>query len=383
MCFTVQNSAVRHALRPVTSTFCPYLRNAHFHRLVQRYMATYHLILLLSCVANVVTLVSSFSRSLTLPLCKPGRYSIANYQRPKFSNCARNHFTLIDGDGTGIWPYRQYASSNARPPQLKINRTDDPLAPGLIFITPAEYDPSVGYELPAAFIFDDDGELVWSSGTGTPGQMIANFRTQMLSRGEAVISFWNGTSAGTHGFGRVEVLNSRYEKIYSLCPKLNIAAASHSGVKCFVDQHEAVITSNNTMLIIVYNTTAADLAVIGGPKDGCVLDSIVVEVDIETNEPVWMWSPLQHVSIQDSRLSLERAGLDISNPFDYFHANAIQPWSNGFLINSRHTWAAYYVSRSGAIEWRIEGVTGGDFGTLPHGGHFVCQRLVWDRAYGH
>lgn len=121
----------------------------------------------------------------------------------------------------------------------------------------------------------------------------------------------------------------------------------------------------------MYNTTKADLSSVGGPKDGWVLDSLAVELDLETNEPLFVWSPLAHVPLNASRLPLAGAGTTLASPYDFFHTNSIQPYKGGFLVNSRHTWEAYFIDRSGKILWTINGATGGDFGPLPDNGKFV------------
>ena len=53
--------------------------------------------------------------------------------------------------------------------------------------------------------------------------------------------------------------------------------------------------------------------------------------------------------------------------------NAIQSINGGYLINSRHTWSSYFVSKEGDIEWELNGKTGGSFGSLPPGYNFVSE----------
>ena len=330
---------------------------------------------ILACFAGLFAFsCCSLSILPSFASCPLSHYNVIQGNGPGFSSCTLNHYNVVSDNGSGIWPYRRYVSSNARPPQLQINRTDRALSPGLIFITPAEFDPVSGAELPVALIMTDDGDLVWSSGTAATGEIISNFRCQVLQN-KSVITYWNGTRAGTHGYGAVEIFDDKYEKINSVCPKLNGNILSPPNTECLCDQHEALITPDNKMVVTVYNNTAADLESIGGPNDAFVVDSLAVEVDIETNEALFVWSPLRHISILQSRFSLGQTGKNASNPWDWFHINAINSWGDGFLINSRHTWSIYYVSRNGDIQWRIEGVTGGDFGPLPEGGHFVCLQV--------
>lgn len=125
----------------------------------------------------------------------------------------------------------------------------------------------------------------------------------------------------------------------------------------------------------MYNTTQADLSSVGGPKDGWVLDPLAVEVDINTNEALWIWSPLAHVPINSTKYPLFYAGTNTSNPYDWFHMNSIQPYNGNVLINARQTWTSYYVNQDGDILWELEGQNGGDFGPLPEGAQFVSGQI--------
>ncbi|KAI1620310.1 ASST-domain-containing protein [Exophiala viscosa] len=130
------------------------------------------------------------------------------------------------------------------------------------------------------------------------------------------------------------------------------------------------------MLITAYNTTPADLTSVGGPKNGWVLDSIAAEVNITTGEVLFTWSPLAHLKVNQSHYPLSGAGLNQSNPYDFFHINAIELVGENYLINSRHFWSTFLVNPKGEILWEINGETGGDFGTLPEGGTFSWQHFA-------
>ena len=123
----------------------------------------------------------------------------------------------------------------------------------------------------------------------------------------------------------------------------------------------------------MYNTTTADLTSVGGPKNGWVLDPLVVEVNLTNNEPVFIWSPLAHVPINTTHSPLRGTGHNSSSPYDWFHTNSIQSFEGHYLINSRGTWTSYYVNKDGAIEWQINGAGGGSFGSLPEGAQFVSN----------
>ena len=94
------------------------------------------------------------------------------------------------------------------------------------------------------------------------------------------------------------------------------------------------------MLVTVYNHTRGDLSQIGGPKEATLLDSLAVEVDIQTNDTVFVWSALEHVSLEESYYPTTgpaSPSFNATDPYDFFHINSIQPWADAFLINARHT----------------------------------------------
>lgn len=280
--------------------------------------------------------------------------------------CSANSVRVVD-DHPKIWPWQEYATLNSTPPHLQINTTGEPLAPGLILLTPI--GPSVKEDAP--IIMTDSGDLVW----GGPPCKSSNLRVQTLFD-QPVITYWQDTGTNVtlpaHGFGKVVILDTSYQQIYTVCPQLNLTGASSV---CQADFHESFITSDNTILVTAYNITTADLRSVGGPENGYVIEPLAVEVDIATGKILFTWSPLDHVPINTTHWPLLKTGYSESQPFDWFHMNSIQAFEGYFLINSRHTWTSYLVDRSGKIIWQIDGQNGGDFGSIPAGGNFVSPSL--------
>ena len=277
----------------------------------------------------------------------------------------------INASNSDVWPWQTYKSSNATPPALLINSTGEALYDGLlIFATENGLVPATKEQAP--FIMTDQGDLVWSG----PEEVTYNMRVQTL-HDEAVITFWSGRgTAGAaevagHGYGQVVVMDTSYNIIHQVCPQLNLTLPPGTSGKCNADVHESYITPRNTMLVTAYNITSVDLTTVGGPKDGWVLDILAVEVNITSGDILFTWSALDHVPINGSHYRLAGAGTNTSNPWDFFHINAIQPVGENYLINSRNFWSTYLVNPNGDILWEIKGDTGGDFGSLPEGGHFV------------
>jgi len=277
-------------------------------------------------------------------------------------------------NGSIMWPYQTYKSSDATPPSLQINKTGQAMADGLIFFDLADGFAARATKFLGPVIMTDTGDLVWSGPSGN----VADVRMQTFND-EPVLTFWSGEgTAGaeaivSHGWGEVLVYDSSYTLIATVCPQIDLLLPPGVTAKCLADIHEAQMTSRNTMLVTAYNITEIDLTSVDGPKEGWALDSLALEVDLTTGEVLWSWSSLDHVPVEGSQQPLSGSGYNTSNPWDYFHINSIQLVGENYLINSRHFWTTYLVNSAGDILWRIEGHTGGDFGSLPEGGTFVSQ----------
>ncbi|KAF2149730.1 hypothetical protein K461DRAFT_314839 [Myriangium duriaei CBS 260.36] len=301
--------------------------------------------------------------------------SLAAASTPVPKLWSRNSVSLTTNAST-VWPWQTYITSDVKPPYLEVNATGEDLVPGLVFYTPtAGVDEDAFISRLGPLISSDNGDLVWA---GPVSGDASNLRVQTLFD-QPVISFWEGTGAAAsgllagHGYGQVQVYNTSYDLIATICPKLNLTKPPKQDSDCDADVHESYITEAGTVLVTAYNVTNADLTSVGGPQQGYVFDTLIVEIDVRTSEVLFLWSPLEHVPLSASKYPVAGAGRNTSNPYDFFHANAIYPWEGGYLINSRHTWTTYFVGRDGKIIWEINGLNGGDFGSIPQGGHFSWQ----------
>ncbi|KAE9373137.1 hypothetical protein N431DRAFT_338480 [Stipitochalara longipes BDJ] len=256
------------------------------------------------------------------------------------------------------------------PPVFKVSKSGLPLASGLIFLTPLNLSNG------SAVIMTDGGELVWSSsGEGS----YSNFKTATLDH-EPVLTFWNGTGNANflvlgHGYGKVQILDNTYKEVFTICPDLNINFPPWSQkFECQADLHESFLTDRGTLIVTAYNFTQADLTSVGGPTNGWIYDSLFFEIDIRTQHILFSWSAAAHVPINATKLPFS-SNDTVTNPFDFFHINSIQPLEDGYLVNSRHIWTVYKLDLKGQIQWQFEGSEGGDF-ELPTGGEFSWEHHV-------
>ncbi|KAI4621100.1 uncharacterized protein J4E87_006728 [Alternaria ethzedia] len=282
---------------------------------------------------------------------------------------------------TSSWPWQTFESRPGfEPPVLSVNKTGD-TSPGVITF-PQSGSGAHNYSLN---IFQEDGELIWQSGYGD----YAAFRVSELF-GEPVLAYFSGislTEPWGFGYGVIYILNQQYESIYNVTlwnetyPLESIYPLydpTQYQPFSWVDMHENLITPEGTMFIAAVNVTPWDLSSIGGPKDGWVVDSIALELNVTNSEILWQWSHLDHVD----EVSLESAvptyplgelGKNSSYPWGPFHINSIERFEDGsYLISSRHYCSIYKVFQNGTVAWTLNGHSGGDF-ALENGLSFCYQ----------
>ncbi|KAI0097667.1 ASST-domain-containing protein [Nemania sp. FL0031] len=280
-------------------------------------------------------------------------------------------------NSTNYWPWQTYKSSAAAPPLLNISKSG-PTSPGYLFFD-QNGDYAHQYSL---FIMTDDNELVWQS----PVADYSAFRAQTFE-GRPVLTFMNGiTLSEPYGFGHgiIQLLDDSYESIYNVSLTaaeehfVTIPELNATELYSYLDMHEALITPQDTILVTEYNITQTDLSSIGGPVDGWVADSLFYELDIKTNDVLFRWSALDHLSQIPFSDEIEfkplgDSGKNQSIPYGFFHINSVDKFEDGsYLISSRYYCSIFRVSRDGTIGWTLQGQTGGDF-KLGDGASFCYQ----------
>lgn len=264
--------------------------------------------------------------------------------------------TLLLYLGAAAWPYWTYNSTDLRPPRLKINATGTAES-GLIFIGPRGEVQPAGR---APLIYDNEGNLVYEG----PEQVVANFRVQQL-KGVDVITFWAGEMLDMgYGYGSVHILDNTYREIHTITLTDYFVTPDNSTKDSYIDMHDSLITSQNTILVTAYNVTQHNLTSIGGGSSDWILDSQFYEIDINTNHILSSWGALDQETDFALTTSHKKLGVSVGtqdNPYDAYHINSIAVTNDGYFISLRHTWTGYYLARNGTVLWRINGEDGGDF----------------------
>ena len=233
------------------------------------------------------------------------------------------------------------------PPTIDIVTQAHHTAPGYIFVAPKE---GLGQNGP--LILDNSGEPVWFRPLQSWTGRAMDFKVQRY-RGEPVLTFFEGVRKGGYGLGEYVILDSSYHEIRRVR-----AGNGYQG-----DHHEFLITPEDTALITIFNPVPADLSSVGGPADGEVLDGVVQEIDLETEEVIFEWHSLQHVGLDESYRKPPKDSrwpfdfLHTGKPFDYFHINSIDvDHDSNLLISARWTFTIYKIDRrSGEVLWRLGG----------------------------
>ena len=154
----------------------------------------------------------------------------------------------------------QYLSRpDLSPPKLNITvPASSRVESGYIFVTPTAgfIEGSVGPEQPGAYIFRDDGELVWS-GLGYVAGFAGDFSPTVID-GKIVLRSSQGQLDSFHGrmYGDHVVLNDRYQTVSI------VRAASHR----LVSAHEFNVVDGKTVLVEAPVPVPADLSIYGGDE---------------------------------------------------------------------------------------------------------------------
>jgi hypothetical protein len=230
-------------------------------------------------------------------------------------------------------------TTDRRSEGASIGRQGPSRAPGYIFLAP--------YAGPGQFgpmIIDGAGRLVWFKPI-PKGERAADLRVQQYE-GRPVLTWWQDPYvSGARRDGAVVIADSSYRTIKVV----------RGGNGYQPDLHAFQIARDNTAIFTVFDAVRCNLSHYGGPADGAVADTVLQEIDLKTGLVRYEWHALDHVSMSDSYVPMEKNGTQLS-PWDWFHINVAAEQGGRLLVDSRNTWAAYLIDpRSGEVIWRLGG----------------------------
>ncbi|KAI6913147.1 hypothetical protein KC318_g1538 [Hortaea werneckii] len=227
---------------------------------------------------------------------------------------------------------------------------------------------------------DMHGELIWN---GPEGHGFGFGKQEYLD--EDVLVWWNGTTYPEpigRGNGAVYMLNRHYEQIHETTLAGNfVEHVPNATFPSNIDLHEIYITEQGTMIVTGNNVTQTDLASVGGPSDGWVVEAQVYEIDIATNDVLFSWKSLDHLDALPFTSSVYPLGSEgytgenQSLAWGYFHINSASPYDGGYVLSSRFLCSAIAISGSGDVKWVLHGREEDDFTHNP-GTEFCYQHDI-------
>ncbi|KAL1876362.1 hypothetical protein VTK73DRAFT_9541 [Phialemonium thermophilum] len=252
-------------------------------------------------------------------------------------------------------------------PLVPANRSR--VAPGYLFV-----GPYFGPEQPTAYIFRDDGDLVWS-GLGYLGGAIGANPHVTRYNGQDVLAAFAGVVDLSHGHGfgtPVLLAKEGYRQV----------AVARPRAPRLVDLHEFRIVGERTALLEIYQPTPYDLKPYGGTKEHqWIVDGIIQEIDVKTGDVLFESHSLDFAGPEESFHPL--TGVNSTDAWDYLHVNSVDKDNEGnYLVSGRHTSTIYKLDgRTGSLLWRLGGKRS-DF-TLSDPFRFQHDaRFLWRSADG-
>ncbi|KAI2814154.1 hypothetical protein CBS115989_8778 [Aspergillus niger] len=292
---------------------------------------------------------------------EPGLWSAGQGQLMALARAMarRSRILILDeamGRHVAIANNRYKSRPDLSPPRLNI--TIPPthgLEQGYIFIAPfnAVSEPAHrAPQQPGAYIFSDNGDLVWSGYTYF-STWTGNFQAARWN-GQDVLAAFEGAHNGLygHGHGHHVLLNQRYETIKEL----------RAGNHLLSDKHEFEILNESTALIQIHHPEVRDLSnYTSDRRQHWIVNAIFQELDISDGKVLFEWRSLDHIGPEESALPLpkDQAGIghNSSTAWDYFHINSVTKGIDGhYLVSARHASTVYKInSTDGSVIWRLGG----------------------------
>ena len=253
------------------------------------------------------------------------------------------------------WPIQSFKTTNFTVPALNISRSGL-TEQGLLFFAPLGSPPTIA----APLIMSDDGQLVWHGLVQSYPTAALGFQAQKFGKNE-VLTYWNGVSDNVsqqRGYGAISILDKTYTEIHRVSlGHGSFLTTNNATYDSYLDVHENFITDRGTMIAVATNVTRADLRSVGGPKDGWILDCLLYEIDIKTNEVKFSWSAYNHVNeipLDRSLYPLHGTGYNQSVPWNYFVMNSVQLFGNDYIVSSRYYCSVYSINSKGGLNWHLQ-----------------------------
>ncbi|KAK4621983.1 hypothetical protein CLAFUW4_07449 [Fulvia fulva] len=223
------------------------------------------------------------------------------------------------------------------------------LEPGYIFLSTYK-----GAAQHAPYIFDNQGNLVWSGYDSTLSDIgYFDFQSHRTSN-SSLLSVFRGYADSGRGKGHVAFLDQEYKTVRTLDAPAPLTSLDFHEFQLLDDGQTAIVTSLQPI--------QADLAAYGiNETMGWLLDSAFYVLELQRdNQIVFEWRSSDHIPLNESAVTPSigfGAGLSYGYAYDYFHLNSIARFQNGdYLLSARHTNTLYRIAgTTGKVLWRLGG----------------------------
>lgn len=132
------------------------------------------------------------------------------------------------------------------------------------------------------------------------------------NKGKKYLTFWEGEKGNGIGDGYGLAYDDTYRLVYKV---------SAQNIQVHSDLHEFAFTGNGSALVTGVNSIQVSPSIFPQwelPPFGIeILDAVFQEIDLETNEVLFHWRALDHISPMDSYESMGRG-------WDAYHINSIE-----------------------------------------------------------
>lgn len=240
---------------------------------------------------------------------------------------------------------------------MKVTVNTPGTTPGSIFLAPYAFSAGATYGQSGSLIQDNAANPIWFSPLSSPNLMNTDFRKQMLN-GSPVLTFWQGSLVSPPAYTNAPGGSSEPGSCYYILDNSYRVITTITAQNGFTsDIHEFLITPNNTALFLSTMAVPMDLTPYGGPQNGFVQDFAIQEVDIQTNQLLFFWDALQHLSLSDS-FEPASSATSSGNIWDAFHCNSIgiTDVDTDIILSSRNFWTIFRINKpTGNIVWRLGG----------------------------
>ncbi|KAJ4264355.1 hypothetical protein NW762_005552 [Fusarium torreyae] len=275
---------------------------------------------------------------------------------------------------TASWQFRTRPEFNIPTLNITIPADHSQVEKGYIFVAPYEGfgEGHKGPVQPGAYIYRDDGELVWS-GVGYHAGWVANFVPDVWN-GKPHLRAFQGRLDGKHGrmYGFHTLLGSDYK----------VAKVVGVGSHKLVSAHEFRLIDGKSALVETPIPRTVSLEPWGGQDDqNWIVSGGFQELDIETGDVLFEWQSLDHVDPKYSAFPLDfgeglpGTGRNETDAWNYFHINSVDKDDEGnYLLSARNIAALFKINgTSGEIIWQLGGFHGGSSFEIPEQDRFAFQ----------